>query len=230
MTIVMHDLAGAERQRFSPYCWRTRMALAHKGLEVETRPVRFSDIADIGGGHKTVPVIEDGDNIVSDSWEIAEYLERAYPGNPSLFGSAQGRLYALFVNQWANSTLMPGISRAIIFDIHERLDDADKEYFRTSREARFGDKLENVQADRESRVKEFAATLAPLRASLTAAPYLGGDQPFYGDYAVFGPLQWARIMSPFELLAGDDTIQDWFNRCLDLYGGLGRAQEPAGPA
>jgi len=34
MTIVLHDLTGADDRRFSPNCWRTRMALAHKGLEV----------------------------------------------------------------------------------------------------------------------------------------------------------------------------------------------------
>ena len=37
MTIQMFDLAAAEPdRRFSPYCWRTRLALAHKGLPVET--------------------------------------------------------------------------------------------------------------------------------------------------------------------------------------------------
>ena len=37
MTITMYDLAGAEAdRRFSPFCWRTRMALAHKGLSAET--------------------------------------------------------------------------------------------------------------------------------------------------------------------------------------------------
>ena len=42
MPITMHDLAGivADR-RFSPFCWRARMALAHKGLAVETVPWRF---------------------------------------------------------------------------------------------------------------------------------------------------------------------------------------------
>jgi hypothetical protein len=39
MTITMYDLAGAEMdRRFSPFCWRSRMALAHKGLAVETVP------------------------------------------------------------------------------------------------------------------------------------------------------------------------------------------------
>jgi hypothetical protein len=37
MAIKLYDLAGAETdRRFSPYCWRARMALAYKGLEVET--------------------------------------------------------------------------------------------------------------------------------------------------------------------------------------------------
>src|SRR5436190_7008774 len=35
VTITLYDLAGAEAERrFSPFCWRTKMALAHKGLEV----------------------------------------------------------------------------------------------------------------------------------------------------------------------------------------------------
>ena len=44
MPIVMYDLAGADPAlRFSPYCWRMRMALAHKGLAVETVPWRFTE-------------------------------------------------------------------------------------------------------------------------------------------------------------------------------------------
>ena len=49
MSIVMYDLAGADPAlRFSPYCWRMRMALAHKGMPVETIPWRFTDKAAIG--------------------------------------------------------------------------------------------------------------------------------------------------------------------------------------
>ena len=90
MTIVMHDLAGADPAlRFSPYCWRTRMALAHKGLAVETIPWRFTEKDALAfSGQGRVPVIRDGDRVVSDSWAIAEYLEDAYPDRPSLFGGA----------------------------------------------------------------------------------------------------------------------------------------------
>lgn len=92
MTILLHELVGQDDRRFSPYCWRTRMALAHKGLEYETSPVSFSDISGLcGGAHKTVPIIEDGDTIVCDSFDIALYLERTYPDKPSLFGGPAGR-------------------------------------------------------------------------------------------------------------------------------------------
>ena len=41
MTFRLYDLAGADPdRRFSPYCWRTRLALAHKELPVETVPWR----------------------------------------------------------------------------------------------------------------------------------------------------------------------------------------------
>ena len=42
MTIEMYDLVGLEDRRFSPFCWRARMALAHKGLDHVATPVGFT--------------------------------------------------------------------------------------------------------------------------------------------------------------------------------------------
>ena len=36
MSRKFYDLEYADGRHFSPYCWRTRFALAHKGLEAET--------------------------------------------------------------------------------------------------------------------------------------------------------------------------------------------------
>ena len=53
MTIVLYDLCGADKDfRFSPACWRTTMALAHKGLDFETVPTRFTDIPGIADGNR----------------------------------------------------------------------------------------------------------------------------------------------------------------------------------
>lgn len=93
MPIVFYDLCGGERERrFSPYCWRVKMALAHKGLEVDNVPVFFTEIPLIlDGEHKRVPVIVDGRHTIEDSWNIALYLEEVYGDKPSLFGGEGGR-------------------------------------------------------------------------------------------------------------------------------------------
>jgi glutathione S-transferase len=226
---VLFDLAAADGRRFSPHCWRTRMALAHKNLPCEARATRFTEIAFIADGHqKTVPVLDDDGKIVGDSWAIAEYLENTYPDKPSLFGGASGRALTLFVQDWAIATLHIGLINLIVLDIFLSLSPADKEYFRTSREKRFGRPLEEVQAGREERLPAFRQSLQPLRMLLSGQEWIGGEGPLYADYTVFAPFQWARLVSNFPLLEEDDIIRAWFERCLDLYDGLGRKAQMAG--
>lgn len=70
----LYDLAGAEDDlRFSPNCWRIKMALQHKGLAVDTVPWRFVEKDVIAfSRQKAVPVLVDNSTIVADSWEIAK--------------------------------------------------------------------------------------------------------------------------------------------------------------
>jgi glutathione S-transferase len=78
------------------------MALAHKGLEVQTHPWRFTEKDAIGfSGQGLVPVIIDGERTLHDSWAIAEYLDAHYPDRPALFGSDEARALAFFFKQWA---------------------------------------------------------------------------------------------------------------------------------
>jgi glutathione S-transferase len=228
MSIVMHDLAGADPAlRFSPYCWRTRFALAHKGIPVETIPWRFTDKAAIAfSGQDKVPVIRDGAHIVSDSWTIAEYLETRDP-MPTLFGGGTGLAHARFVNAWADAVLVGGIARLIVRDLLDIVDPADRAYFRNSREARFGTTLEQVQAGREERVLTFRDSLLPLRLVLRRQPWFGGAAPSYADHIIGGTLMWPRCASRFTLLAPDDPVAAWFERLLDLYGGVGRQARTA---
>jgi glutathione S-transferase len=226
MPIVLYDLAGADPAlRFSPYCWRTRMALAHKGLAVETVPWRFTDKDAIAfSGQGRVPVIRDGETVVSDSWEIAGYLEAHYPERPSLFGGAAGQAHARLINAWADATMIGPAARLVVRDIFDLIDPKDRDYFRSSREQRLGTTLEAVQADaRASRVVAFRDSLTPARLVLRAQPWLGGDAPSYADHILFGTLQWPRCVSRFEMLAADDPIVAWQERVLDLHGGLGRS-------
>jgi len=169
-------------------------------------------------------VIEDGDRVIGDSWAIANYLEDTYPDRPSLFGGAGGRANALFFHCWAAAVLHPGVARCVVADIHDHLLDEDRDYFRATREKIFGKSLEEVQAGREDSVKGLRQALNPLRLMLSSQPFIGGDGPLYADYLAFGALQWARVISPFKILTPDSAVHGWFQRCLDLHGGLGRAQ------
>ncbi|MBV9656291.1 MAG: glutathione S-transferase family protein [Acetobacteraceae bacterium] len=231
-TLLLYELAGADPAlRFSPHCWKARLALAHKGLPAETLPWRFSEIERIAfSGQKLVPVLVDGETVVSDSWRIACYLEERYPERPSLFGGASAVPLAQFVNAWADTTLAPAITRVILLDIFERIHPEDRDYFRRSREQRFGASLEDVASDRAGNLAAVRAALQPLRRELAARPYLCGDRPAYADYCVFGMFMWARSVSATDLLAADDPVASWRERLLDAFGGMARRAAAAGRA
>lgn len=223
MTRRLYDLAGAEPdRRFSPYCWRIRLALAHKNLPVETVPWRFTEKAEIAtSGQGAVPVLVDGDCWVANSWTIANYLEDTYPEAPSLFGGGAGRKLTRHYSSLADG-LVPAIFPFIALDILHHLADKDRDYFRGSREKRVGTTLEAFVADRDARLVGFRASLAPLRHTLKTQPFFGGDEPLYADYAVFGPFQWARCISPFPLLEDGDPVKQWRDWLLDRFDGLAR--------
>src|SRR5918911_5688508 len=123
MMITLYDLAGAEAERrFSPFCWRTKMALAHKGLAVETVPWRFTEkdkLPQPNAGR--VPVIVDGGEVVHDSTAIADYLETRYADRPSLFGGEAGRALTRFVQNWTETVLQTGLIRLVLMDIYKHI-------------------------------------------------------------------------------------------------------------
>jgi glutathione S-transferase len=224
MAMRLYDLAGADPNlRFSPYCWRAKFALAHKGLAVETIPWRFTEKDVIAfSGQERVPVLIDGDKTVPDSWAIACYLEDAYPDRPSLFGGAAARAPTRFLNSWADTVLNPGIIRFVVTDIFAKIHANDRDYFRAGREQRFGMTIEAFSAEREKHLPAFRQSLTPLRTTLAGQPYLAGERPAYADYIVLGSFQWPRCVSTFALLEADDPIFAWRERMLDAFDGLGR--------
>jgi glutathione S-transferase len=224
MAILLYDLAGAEDdRRFSPYCWRVKMALAHKGLEYQTVPWRFTEKDVIAfSGSSSVPVIRDGDTAVADSWRIALYLDDAYPSRPALFGGPEARALCEFFANWALRTVHPPALRVILPDLFARLHDKDKAYFRESREKRFGATLEALAAEPKQKLADFRGALDTVRPGLTQNAFLSGKGPGYADYILFGVFQWARAMSPIRLLEPDDPLYAWRERMLDLWGGHAR--------
>lgn len=221
----LFELVGTDATRpFSPFCWRTRMALAHKGLSAETVPWRFTEKSAIAPhGSEKVPVLLDGEAAVVDSWTIANYLEDTYPDRPSLFGGEGGRAMARMLNWWGDVVVVGGMFPMIAADIVTRLAPDDAAYFRKTREARLGGmRLEEAAANRDKDVLAFRKSLDPMRLTLKTQTCLGGAAPNYADYIVFGCFQWARVVSEFKLLTNDDPVYAWRERLLDAFDELAR--------
>ncbi|MGA6970604.1 MAG: glutathione S-transferase family protein [Candidatus Binatus sp.] len=219
MSLILYDLAGADpARRFSPYCWRVRLAIEHKGLSVETIPWRFTDKDVIAfSGQGRVPLLIDSGKTVVGSWAIADHLEQTYQERSSLFSGPGGKVFSRYMEFWSDSVLMPGLMPLIIVDLFNHLHYKDRVYFRSSREQKLGMSLERAGAHRESRLGEFQRSLELLRNTLRKQPFLDGDEPNYADYIVFSGFMWARCVSPFKVLQDEDPVALWRRRLLERF-------------
>ena len=223
MTIAVYELDGIDDVRFSPYCWRTLLALRHKGFDdFERIPVSFRDRSPIAfSNQERVPVLADGDRWVSDSWDIACYLEDTYPDRPTLFGSDMGRAEALFINAWVQQ-IQTGLYNIVLWDAFQTVDPADREWWRAAREKLFGP-IEAYKEGGEEKLASWRDSLEPLRATLRGQAWLSGDAPAYADYIVFGAFQYARCIGRDDVIEKDDPIRQWCERIMNLFGGYARA-------
>ncbi|EYF00996.1 glutathione S-transferase family protein [Chondromyces apiculatus] len=222
MSLVLHDLVFQEDRRPSPFCWRIKMALAHKGLPFQTNPVPFTGIRDLhGGAYPTVPILDDGERTVHDSWAIADDLEARYPERP-LFGSPGERGLCRFTEAWLFTAVFPLLLPMYVLDLHDHTLERDRAYFRAKREKMFGHTLEEASAGREKKRDAARASLQPARMTLKKQPFLSGEQAGYADYIVGGALHWVASIGTLPLLEAGDPLVDWFERLRDLHGGAGR--------
>lgn len=217
--LLLYDLAGANPNvRFSPHCWKIRMALAHKGIAARFEPWHFADR--LKNEFVTrVPVLLHGGKLISDSWRIAHYLEDVFPDRPLFEPGTEGLIR--FVNSWADS-LIPILARLIVLDVLHSLDCGDRPYFRETRERFLGGTLESIVADQPRRLHDVRLALEPLRQTIKRQPYIHGSEPGYADYCAFGLFMWAHCCSQTELLAANDSLIVWRERLLDQFEGLAR--------
>lgn len=222
MPIVMYERVGFEERRPSPFSWRIRYALTHKGVDVDYLPTRFADVATIEklSHQKFVPIVTDGTRVVHNSWNIARYLEEKYPDRPTLFGDESARATTRFVNIWSDTVLMPIVRRVISADFLEVLAPEDRAYFRTSREAAFGQTLEAAAAARPELLAQLETAWLPMERLLGEQEFVCGREPRYADYIFFSVLQWARLGSPQDIVKPATSIACWRSRMSVLFDGL----------
>ena len=136
-----------------PYCARTRIALAEKGVEHETvqidlddRPSWIYEKNPLG----RVPVLEDDAFVLPESAVINEYLEERYP-EPAL---------------WPADAAERAFGRLLVF----RFDQLSKPYYALRR-------------GEEGAAERLDAELAKVNAALDARPFLSGREFGLADVA-----------------------------------------------
>lgn len=209
---LLYDLVASDpRDRFSPFCFRVKLALAHKDLPFRSRLVSFTDKQTIAfTEQKLVPVLVEPDGtVICDSIKILEYLERCYPQAPLLTPSD---VSFGFLRAWADRSLLAAIFKVLAPKIHALLDGADKPYFQSTREQRMGITLEALAKDESKYRRILNTTLEPLRALLQAQSCVSGAKVGAGDMLILACVLWAEGVLRAPLVPADDPISAWRER------------------
>jgi len=175
------------RAPFSTNVERVALALAFKGLEVESVVISYEDRSPVVrvSGQGLVPVLVDGDEVIPDSIRILRYLEEKWP-DPPLFPRETARRAELAVFlDWFNAVW--------------KLDPNTIE-----------EELERDDPD-EERVAPCAARMRASRdrfeAMLDGRDHLFGDNFSAADCAGFPFLKYGKLRDP-----DDDEL---FHRILE---------------
>ncbi|KAI0475254.1 hypothetical protein GGR56DRAFT_645258 [Xylariaceae sp. FL0804] len=188
--IVFYDIASREpRTTFAANPWKTRLAFNLKGVAYRTEWVEMPDITAVrerlgvpanrtlpdGTPYQTLPAIQDPATgaLVGDSFEIALYLDRAYPGRPRLLrpGTA-GLTAALNAHVDGLFTRFAGLCTRMPFDpaVLGRVQDM------------FAKRMPAIQAQQQARQQpapslgEFEAALGELAK---AYAHTGGTTDYF---------------------------------------------------
>ncbi|KFY22399.1 hypothetical protein V493_06637 [Pseudogymnoascus sp. VKM F-4281 (FW-2241)] len=208
--IVLYDLACTKNVCFSPTVWRIRLILNFKQIPYTTIFLEFQDIeptlkglglvpGESPTGEKlkyTVPAIHHmpTNTHIMDSTPIAKFLEATYPTPPLPLTSELGRTIEL----QARSVVGPTFRASVVPREINILSPKSQEYFRRTREATLGHRLEDLLDSEEESweaVSEGMREVGELmRTNAAEGPFVLGAQPSYTDFFIAGSLQSARVV------------------------------------
>ncbi|KAF5348514.1 hypothetical protein D9756_009567 [Leucocoprinus leucothites] len=221
--ITLYDLAAKDPIKYwSPNPWKARYVLNLKKLPYQTVYVDFEDIdrvireAGIPPSHHnadgkpmhTVPsIIDDATGAaVTDSYKIAEYLDKQYPDTPRAFPVGTEALQGAFYRYYNDN--IRELSLLLVPSVPDILrKEASLEYFYRSRLASFGkpvDQIRPVGEELEKLWEKLHAVHDTLEGWYTksSGSFLVGDTPSFGDFTLAGRLQAMKIVH------GEDS-EDW---------------------
>jgi glutathione S-transferase len=181
------------RAPFSTNVERVALALAHKGLAAESVWIDYSDRSEVErvSGQGLVPVLVDGDRVLTESMDIVAYLERLQPDPPLYPADPARREEVLVFVDWFNQ-VWKRWPNGIEAELGEPDPDAD-----------------TIAAHSTA----MAGALDRFEAMLDGRAHLMGDDFSAADVCVFPFVKFAVVRDP-----EDDEL---FHRILEEHQRLG---------
>lgn len=203
----------------------------HGGVQYTTRWVDLSKVTEVRKSLGALPVrkhlIDDSDfytlpvivdssppgpgqqqqqTVVGDSFDIAIYLDKTYPGTPRLFPAHTVALHRAF-NTLADTIFPEHALLVLDMPFHPDTEDVVKREFcrRVGKDS--WEELTPSAEARKALLVRFEARLgelAKLFVKRNEGPFLEGKVPMYADMIVGGWLQWLREACPEW-----DRIKEW---------------------
>lgn len=167
----------------------------------------------------TLPAIEHDGKVIMDSWDIAVYLDKNFPG-PPLFPHKSMPLARIVYAQPGGRALYPFVINGIL----NVLDDRGREHYLGGIVRKFGKNIA-ISAEDEQKVKQlFGSTASDWRMldevlGYYEGPFFHGMERSYADIETVAFLEWARIGSQklFEgLIQAAPRLQVLYEACQDI--------------
>ncbi|QMW45080.1 hypothetical protein G4B11_008500 [Aspergillus flavus] len=232
--IILYDLACTKNVCFSPVVWRIRLMLNYKRIPYRTIFLEFPDIEPTLKGlgilpseststskpKYTVPAIQHvpTNTYIMDSASIAHFLESTYPDPPVPLTSELGRE----IEAKSRAVVGPIFFTSVMPREIGILSPRAQEYFRRTREASLGHRLEDL-LDLDKEEQSWGAVEDDVRAvgelmqmNRADGPFLLGARPTYTDFFIAGSLQSARVVeeSVFRRFFGYPGYREVYEACL----------------
>ncbi|KAF5348510.1 hypothetical protein D9756_009569 [Leucocoprinus leucothites] len=221
--ITLYDIAAKDQIKgWAPNPWKARYVLNLKKLPYRTVFVDFEDVdrvvreagippsrhnADGKPVHTVPSIIDDATGAaVTDSYKIAEYLDKQYPDTPKAFPAGTEALQGAFYRYYNDNIreiallLLPSVPNVLSKE-------ASLEYFYRTRAAIFGKPVDQIRPVGEEEEKMWEKLHALFNSldewyAKSSGPFLVGDTPSFGDFTLAG------MFKSMQVVCGVDN-EDW---------------------
>ncbi|THH07918.1 hypothetical protein EW145_g3059 [Phellinidium pouzarii] len=216
MSITFFDIPSTLKDNaWSPNTFKTRLSLNYKGIPHKTEWIEYPDIETSlkksggaptskkpdGRDHYTLPAIYDPatGKVVTDSIQIAAYLDDRYSDTPALIPSGTRAAIEIF-NDFFEQKL-GSIYPILLPASNNILNPPSEEYFRRTREELYKKKLEEFAPPgpaRDELWEKFREGLDQVASFYDKnganKPFFLGDTFTFADANVLGYLLWIKVV------------------------------------